>query len=130
MEENKMTICERTRTISLTKKEMTTARRLGTPKYKELQTARRDYPGFTVTTATHKVKTQRETYKGLTYAYMEKYIKTHDDENETIWVEYMKYRGTPIFPEDEMPEPYTYMQMKDWFLGKFEAVAKFYESRN
>ena len=125
-----MYIRTNSRTIELSKKEMTAARCVGTPEYKKLQSARRDYPGFTVTTATHKVKKQRETYKGLTYAYMEKYIKTHDDENETIWVEYMKYRGTPILPEDEMPEPYTYMQMKDWFLGKFEAVAQFYAGRN
>ena len=123
-----MTINATARTISLTKKEMTAARHVGTPEYKELQTARRDYPGFAVTTITRKVNTLRETYKGLTYAYMEKYIKTHDDAEETIWAEYMMYRGTPIDPADELPVPYTYNQMKVWFLGKYEAIAKFYEN--
>ena len=75
-------------TITLTKKEMTAASRFGSDEYKELQTARRDYPGFTVTTAIRKVNTQRETYKGLTYAYMEKYIAAHDDEACTIMAEY------------------------------------------
>lgn len=123
-----MTINSAARTISLTKKEMTAACRVGSTKYMELQSARRDYPGFTVITVSHKVKTQRETYKGLTYAYMERYIKAHDDEQETIWAEYMMYRGTPICPEDELPAPYTYAEMKVWFLSKYEAIAKFYEN--
>ena len=116
------------RKIVLTKKEMTAARRYGSDAYKELQNARRDYPGYEVVTVTRTVKVQRETYKGLTYAYMERYIRTHDDENETVWAEYMMYRGTPIRPEDELPEPFTYAQMKEWFLDKYKAVAKFYEN--
>ena len=123
-----MIINSAARTISLTKKEMTAARRVDSPEYKKLQNARRDYPGFTVITVSRKVKKQRETYKGLTYAYMERYIKAHDDEQETIWAEYNMYRGTPICPDDEIPTPYTYTQMKAWFLGKFEAVAKFYQN--
>ena len=123
-----MTINETTRRIILSKKEMTAASRFGSDDYKALQEARRDYPGFTVTTITRKVNTQRETYKGLTYAYMERYIKAHDDEQETIWAEYMMYRGTPVNPADALPVAYTYAQMKGWFLSKFDAVAKFYEN--
>jgi hypothetical protein len=59
---------------------------------------------------------------------MEKYIKTHDDAEETIWAEYMMYRGTPINPADELPVAYNYSQMKAWFLDKYEDVAKFYEN--
>ena len=88
-----MTINTAARTITLTKKEMTAAHHVGSPEYKKLQTARRDYPGFAVITATRKVTTQRETYKGLTYKYMEKYIKAHDDESCTIMAEYKMYRG-------------------------------------
>ena len=116
------------RTIVLTKKEMTAASRYGSDAYKELQNARRDNPGYEVVIVTRNVKTQRETYKGLTYAYMEKYIKTHDDAEETIWAEYMMYRGTPIDPADELPVAYNYSQMKVWFLDKYEDVAKFYEN--
>ena len=81
-----------------------------------------------VITVTRTVKTQRDTYKGLTYAYMEKYIKSHDDAEETIWREYMIYRGTLINPADELPVAYNYNQMKTWFLGKYEEIAKFYEN--
>lgn len=116
------------RTIVLTKKEMTAASRYGSDAYKELQNARRDNPGFEVVTVTRTVKTQRETYKGLTYAYMEKYIKSHDDAEGTIWAEYMMYRGTPINPADELPVSYNYNQMKVWFLDTFEEIAKFYEN--
>lgn len=116
------------RTIVLTKKEMNAASRYGSVAYKELQNARRDNPDYRVVTVTKTVKTQRETYKGLTYAYMEKYIKTHDDAEETIWAEYMMYRGTPINPADELPVAYNYSQMKAWFLDKYEDVAKFYEN--
>ena len=116
------------RTIVLTKKEMNAASRYDSDAYKELQNARRDNPGFEVVTVTRTVKTQRETYKGLTYAYMEKYIKTHDDAEKTIWTEYMMYRGTPIDPADELPVAYNYSQMKVWFLDKYEDVAKFYEN--
>lgn len=125
-----MTINTAARTITLTKKEMTAAHHVGSPEYKKLQTARRDYPDFRVTTITRKVNTQRETYKGLTYAYMEKYIKAHDDESCTIMAEYKMYRGISEDPADLLPDPYTYNEMKVWFLSKFEAVAKFYENRN
>lgn len=123
-----MTVNFASRTISLTKKEMTSARRYGSAAYKDLQKARRDNPGYEVITVTRTVKTQRETYKGLTYAYMEKYIKSHDDEKETIWAEYKMYRCEPLDPKDALPVAYTYNQMKAWFLGKYEEIAKFYEN--
>ena len=123
-----MTIDFVARTIVLTKKEMTAARRYDSVAYKKLQDARRDNPGYEVVVTTKTVKTQRETYKGLTYAYMEKYIKAHDDAEKTIWAEYMMYRGTPINPADELPVAYNYNQMKAWFLGKYEEIAKFYEN--
>ena len=125
-----MIINSAARTISLTKKEMTAARHVDSVEYKKLQNARRDYPGFAVITVSRKVKTQRETYKGLTYAYMEKYIIAHDDNQQSIMAEYKMYRGISDDPLMYIPNPYTYHEMKAWFLGKFEAVAKFYENRN
>ena len=116
-------------TIVLTKKEMTAASRYGSEAYKELQSARRDYPGFEIVTITRTVKTQRETFKGLTYEYMEKYIEAHDDSG-SIMVEFKIRCGNPIDPADQLPTPYTYAENKAWFLDKFEAVAKFYENRN
>ena len=115
-------------TIVLTKKEMTAASRYGSDAYKKLQNARRDNPGYEVIIATREVKTQRETYKGLTYEYMEKYIKTHDDEEGTTWREYMIFRGKPLDEKDLIPVPHTYREMRKWFLDKYEDVAKFYKN--
>lgn len=116
------------RKIVLTKKEMTAASRYGSDAYKALQEARRDNPGYEVVIVTRTVKKERETYKGLTYEYMEQYIKTHDGEESSTWRDYHIYRGKPIDPKDEIPVPYTYREMRDWFLEKYEAVAKFYEN--
>ena len=116
------------RKIVLTKKEMTAASRYGSDAYKALQDARRDNPGYEIVIVTRTVKKQRETYKGLTYEYMEKYIETHDDAERTIWREYKICRGQPLDKKDLIPVPYTYREMREWFLDKFEAVAKLYEN--
>ena len=116
------------RKIVLTKKEMTAASRYGSDAYKALQEARRDNPGYEVVIVTRTVKKERETYKGLTYKYMEKYIETHDDAERTIWREYKIYRGEPLDEKDLLPVPYTYREMREWFLGKYEDVAKLYEN--
>ena len=66
--------------IEMTAKFAKAAAKFGSDEYKQLQEARRDYPNFKVATVTRKATTQKETYKGLTYSYMESYIKAHDDE--------------------------------------------------
>lgn len=114
------------RKIVLTKKEMTAASRYGSDAYKALQDARRDNPGYEVVIVTRTAKTQRDSYKGLTYAYMEKYIKIHDGEESNIWKEYWIRRGKPLDEKDLLPVSYTYQEMREWFLEKYEAVAKFY----
>lgn len=116
------------RKIVLTKKEMTAASRYGSDAYKALQDARRDNPGYEVVIVTRTAKTQRDSYKGLTYAYMEKYIKIHDGEESDTWKEYKIRRGNPLDEKDLLPVPYTYQETREWFLKKYEAVAKFYKN--
>ena len=83
-----MFINEKKNAIELSKKEAAAAAKFGTREYKALQEARKDYPGFKVVTITRKSTVKKESYKGLTYAYMETYIQKHDDENKTIMAEY------------------------------------------
>lgn len=118
-----MIINHSARTISLTKKEMTAARRVASPEYKELQTARRDYPGFTVITISRKVKTQRETYKGLTYTYMENYIQTHEDA-DTVEAVMAEYRELRLISECH-GKARRYPAIKKWFLEKYPAIEDF-----
>ena len=43
---------------------------------------------------------KKESFKGLTYAYMEKYIANHDDDNQTIMREYEMLRGISAEAEE------------------------------
>ena len=115
--------------IELTKKEAASAAKFGTAEYKMLQEARKDYPGFKVITITRKSTTKKESCKGLTYAYMETYIKKHDDEEKSIMAEYLMLRGLSEEAEEALAESFTYQEMKEWFLKKFPAIKKFHEAR-
>ena len=117
------------RTIALTKKEMTAASRYGSDAYKELQNARRDNPGFEIVTITRMVKTQRETYKGLTYEYMEKYIKTHDDDKQSIMNEYLMLRGKSDDALEIQAGSASFLEIRTWFLKTFPAIEAFYTKR-
>ena len=75
-------INEKKHTIELTKKDYDKACKFGTQEYLDLQEVRKAYPNYKVVKVTRKAS--KNTYKGLTYAYMEKYIKAHDNEEQTI----------------------------------------------
>lgn len=124
-----MYIEEKKMTIVMSKTEAKAARKYGSEEYKALQNARRDYPNFKVVTATRQTSSKQESYKGLTYAYMEKYIEAHDDDNKTIMAEYMNLRGLSEEAQEALAEPCSYYEMKCWFLKKFPAIAKFHKDR-
>ena len=54
----------------------------GSEEYQRLQLVRQDYPSFTVVRRQIKKAPTKETYAGLTYAYMENYIASHDNAEE------------------------------------------------
>ena len=117
------------RTIELTNKKFADAAScFGSDEYKELQEARRDYPTFRVVTKFSRTKS-KDHNKGLTYAYMERYIMAHDDENGSIMAEYKTLRGT----SDEAVELGTgsasYNDVKKWFDSTFPAFAEFQKKR-
>ena len=68
------------------------AAQVGSEEYNLLQQTRRDYPTFRVVRKQIAKKKDKESYKGLTYEYMENYIKLHDDQEETIMKEYKEMR--------------------------------------
>ena len=81
-----MFINEKKNAIELSKKEAKAAAKFGTPEYKALQEARRDYPTFSVKTVSQKPAAKKNTFKGLTYEYMEMYIESWSLENATMSV--------------------------------------------
>ena len=99
-----------------------------TLEYIELQTALSQNVGFKIIVKTSTSK-KKETYKGLTYSYMETYIEAHDDENCSIMEEYKLLRGIGEEAGEAFADSLTYMELKDWFLDKFPAIAEFHKKR-
>ena len=124
-----MFINERKCAIEMSKKEAKAAAKFGSDEYKDLQTARKDYPNFKVVTVTRKSTAKKNPFKGLTYEYMEMYIEKHDDDDKSIMAEYKMLRGLTDEAEEVLAESFTYLEMKDWFLKKFPAIASFHEAR-
>lgn len=124
-----ITVNEKARSIELTKKDYAKACKYGTQEYIDLQEVRKAYPTFKVVEVTRKAtKSDKPTFKGLTYEYMEKYILSHDNAEENM-AEYMELRGISEEGEEALAESFNYQEMKDWFLDKFPAVADFHEKR-
>lgn len=123
-----MTVNRKMRTIEITKKFDKASSRYGSEEYNALQNALAQNAGFKVVVKSSTSK-KKETYKGLTYSYMEKYIETHDDEKNSIMEEYKMLRGMGEEAEGALAEPLTYTEMKDWFLDKFPAIANFHKKR-
>ena len=119
-----------TRTIEMNKTFADKASRFGSDEYDALMLAREQNPGYTTKVITRKTtKSDKPSYKGLTYEYMEKYILAHDDEKQSIMNEYLELRAMTDEAEDALLESATYQEMKDWFLDKFPAIAEFHQKR-
>ena len=123
-----MTINYSTRTIQMTKKFAKAAEKFGSDEYKDLQEARRDNPTFMVVIVARKTTEKKDTYKGLTYSYMETYINAHDKAEERM-KEYKNLRGLSDEAKEALAEPCSYNEIRTWFLNAYPAIAKFHEAR-
>lgn len=124
-----LTINNKARTIEMTKKFEKAASRFGSDEYKTLQEARRDYPTYKVIVKTSTAKS-KESFKGLTYEYMKKYIAAHDNEGKTIMAEFEMLRGTSAEAKEMNAAARPYGEMKKWFFDKYPAFKKFTENCN
>ena len=89
--------------------------------YARLQTVRRDYPNYHVVTRQIKRNTEMEHYKGLSYAYMEEYIRSHEEGKALI---------TTLHEFSEMVclshcHSKRYPVIKQWFLARYPEIAKY-----
>ncbi len=94
--------------------------------YLHLQTVRKDYPDYRVITRTIKRNPDKETYKGLTYAFMENYILNHgnDDEVKEALSEYRELRTIAKCHGRGKGYPV----IKQWFLERYEEIENFGEA--
>lgn len=114
-------------TIEITKTFAKKAARIGSPEYYELLKARQENPSCTVEIKQTKSK---DSFKGLTYEYMKKYILAHDDEKGSIMAIFHELRGNVVSEDDELQaESLTYGEIKMWFLDTYPEIKNFHESR-
>ena len=91
--------------------------------YAHLQNVRHDYPTFTVTTRSCKKNPEKESYKGLTYAYMEHYILTHESKDTVLEV-LDEYNELRLIAECHSRSR-RYPVIKRWFLAKYPEIMEF-----
>jgi hypothetical protein len=109
--------------IEMNKTEAKAAGRVNSEEFKELATLRNAYPNFRIVIKAVKAK---DTMKGLSVSYMEKYISNHDDEDGTIMSEFRLLRG---LDEDgnksEIAVVASYGELKMWFLSVYPELERF-----
>ena len=88
--------------------------------YGMLQRARQDYPTYTPVIKRIKRNLDKETYRGLTYAYMERYIESHANAEASM----AEYRELRLISECHC-KARRYPKIKKWFLEKYPEIEKF-----
>ena len=91
---------------------------VGSDEYMKLQMARKDYPKYKVKLRQIKRNPNKECYRGLTYEYMESYIREHAN-SISILAEYEEMR---LISECHSIR---YPAMKKWFLAKYPEVVEY-----
>ena len=91
--------------------------------YALLQRTRLDYPTFAVRTRKIKSNPNKDTYKGLTYAWMRNHIATH--EPHEVVEEKLKAFDEMLYISECHRRSLRYPTIKKWFLKEYPDVAKF-----
>lgn len=91
--------------------------------YALLQKTRMENPSFTVRRRQIKTNPKKDTYKGLTYPYMEFYISTHEPEDQVD--EVLAYFEELKLISQCHGKRLRYPTIKKWFLNRYPDVARF-----
>ncbi len=91
---------------------------VGSEEYLKLQMAMKDFSTYSVTRRHIKKCATKESYKGLTYEYMENYILTHDNA-AAIMEEYKELRVRAKC------HSIRYANIKQWFLQTYPQIDDF-----
>ncbi len=115
-------------TIEMTKAEAKEAGKFNSEKYIELKEIRSEFPTFRI--VTKNVPKKRDTYKGLTYTYMAKYIADHTEENDDRRSEFAQMSGYVDDVKVAFAETATYGEVKSWFLLRFPEIEEYNNNVN
>lgn len=91
--------------------------------YALLQKTRMENPTFAVRRRQIKTNPKKDTYKGLTYDYMEYYISTHEPEDKVD--EVLAYFEELKLISQCHGKRLRYPTIKKWFLNRYPDVAQF-----
>ena len=91
--------------------------------YAMLQKTKMENPTFTVCRRQIKTNPKKDTYKGLTYEYMQNYISTHEPEDKVE--EVLAYFEELKLISRCHGKGLRYPTIKKWFLHEYPDVAKF-----
>lgn len=119
-----MTINYKKNTIEMTKKDAREASKFGTETYKQLQEIRKDNPNFKL--VIKETTKKSDSFRGLTYDFMKKYIETHDDDKKSVMKEFEVLRRND---SETLAETVSYGEIKKWFLKKYPAISEFHKKR-
>lgn len=124
--ERNVTLNHENRTIEITKQFKKAACRFGSEEYRAIKEAVDAHPNYRVVTKTVK---RTDSYKGLTFDFMEKYIKAHDDENKSILAEFNELRAKSEEAVAMGFDSMTYGEIKKWFFETFPEIEAFQKRR-
>ncbi len=93
------------------------------PEYARLQEVRRDYPDFKVIQRSIRKNSDKKTYAGLTYEYMENYIMSHGTEDKRR-ANLRKYTEMRNIAECQ-GKRYRYPVIRSWFLDEYPEIVRF-----
>ena len=115
-----MNINFNTKTLTLTKKESNLAKNFNSEIYNQITTFKKDFPDFRI--IVNNSTKRNDSLKGLTYEYMEKYIKSHDNAEENM-AEYRTLRG--LDNQDGLNMSASYGQVRKWFLATYPEIEEY-----
>lgn len=115
-------------TIELTKQFAKASGKYDSEEYKLLMEVKKDFPNYKIVVKdTPKRKQPKDNYKGLTYEYMERYIKTKENHEELL-KEFYELRGIGT-GYDAIIKTASYIQVKKWFLNAFPEIDAYKDAR-
>lgn len=120
---NTLTINHANRTIIMDRTFAKFATNTMTEEYAHLQQVRRDYPNYQVVQRHIRTNSNKKTYKGLTYEYMEDYIMTHGP-NETRLANYKEFNEMRVISECH-GKAFRYPVINNWFMEKYPEIANY-----
>lgn len=114
--------------IIMSKAEAKAAGKVNSPEFAELNALRAAYPTFRIVIKASKSK---DSMRGLDTNYMERYIKAHDDAENTVLKEFYALRGLDDQGQKkELAQAVSYGELKMWFLAAYPEVEKMNETVN